>query len=100
MQKNNIVKPAPVILVSPLDWGLGHASRCIPLINRLIGYGATVMVAAHGDTATLLKEAFPDITIVPFKGYNVRYHATLPAGIKLMFSAWRILMAIARNTVR
>ncbi len=36
------------MLVAPLDWGLGHATRCIPIINELIQQGAQVIVAASG----------------------------------------------------
>jgi len=91
------VKPAPVILLSPLDWGLGHATRCIPIINLLLQQGARVLVAAEGGPATILHEAFPQLTIIPLKGYNVRYHRTIPAGFKLIFSAWRIVLAIVRE---
>lgn len=91
------MKPVPVILVSPLDWGLGHATRCIPVIKLLLKQGAKVIIASEGPSATLLQEAFPQLTIIPIKGYNIRYHRTIPAGIKLIFSAWRILLAVVRE---
>src|SRR5688572_2356311 len=61
------------ILLAPLDWGLGHATRCIPLINTLKKYRATVILAAEGPVANLWKEEFPDLEIVPLTGYRVRY---------------------------
>ncbi|HAH59951.1 MAG: hypothetical protein KUL83_00700 [Lentimicrobium sp.] len=88
---------APLILVSPLDWGLGHATRCIPVIHLLLQQGARVIIAAEGETATILHESFPQLTIIPFKGYNIRYHRRIPAGFKLIFSAWRIVLAIIRE---
>lgn len=91
--------PAPVILICPLDWGLGHATRCIPIINHLLKQGARVIIAADGGPATILQEAFPQLTIIPVKGYNIRYHRTIPAGIKLIISAWRIVFAIVREHV-
>ncbi|MEO5943380.1 MAG: glycosyltransferase, partial [Ferruginibacter sp.] len=65
-------KPARV-LVAPLDWGLGHATRCIPVINALLEQGATVILAAEGAVATILKNEFPALRILPLKGYNIRY---------------------------
>lgn len=61
------------ILVAPLDWGLGHATRCIPIIHSLQKYRATVIVAAEGPIAVLLKTEFPDIEIIPLTGYRVVY---------------------------
>jgi uncharacterized protein (TIGR00661 family) len=48
------------ILVAPLDWGLGHATRCIPLINALLQRNAEVIIAGNGASAELLKNEFPN----------------------------------------
>ncbi len=61
------------ILVAPLDWGLGHATRCIPIIQLLISRNITVLLAAEGDTAALLKKEFPTLTLLPLKGYRIAY---------------------------
>ena len=61
------------ILLAPLDWGLGHASRCIPLIYHLQSRGYEVVIAASGKTAALLQEEFPAIRIIFLRGYNMRY---------------------------
>lgn len=61
------------ILIAPLDWGLGHATRCVPIIKHLLSQNCTVFVGAEGSTAKLLKSEFPDITILPLKGYRVEY---------------------------
>lgn len=34
------------ILVAPLDWGLGHSTRCVPIIRRLIELGARPVIGA------------------------------------------------------
>jgi UDP-N-acetylglucosamine:LPS N-acetylglucosamine transferase len=64
---------SPRVLVAPLDWGLGHATRCIPVINALLAQGATVILAAEGAAATLLNNEFPTIQILPLKGYRISY---------------------------
>ena len=61
------------ILLAPLDWGLGHATRCIPLIRYLQELGCEVVLAADGAVAALLQNEFPDIRIVQLNGYNIRY---------------------------
>ena len=63
----------PRILLAPLDWGLGHATRCIPLIRLLLSHQAEVLIAAEGAAATLFKTEFPGIVILPLKGYHITY---------------------------
>jgi UDP:flavonoid glycosyltransferase YjiC (YdhE family) len=61
------------ILLAPLDWGLGHATRCIPIIKLLFDQGAEVLVAAEGPVALLLQKEFPSLVILPLRGYRVSY---------------------------
>jgi len=63
----------PRVLVVPLDWGLGHATRCIPIINVLNGHNTEVLIAAEGAVAKLLQKEFPSIVILPLKGYKISY---------------------------
>jgi uncharacterized protein (TIGR00661 family) len=59
--------------VAPLDWGLGHATRCIPIIRALLNNGYEVIIGAEGAQATLLQTEFPSLAILPLTGYHVRY---------------------------
>lgn len=61
------------ILVAPLDWGLGHATRCIPIIRSLLKHNAEVVLAASGPVKTLLEKEFPELKIVHLDGYNITY---------------------------
>jgi Glycosyltransferase family 28 C-terminal domain len=61
------------ICISPLDWGLGHATRCIPIIHALQEQGHTIYIATEGHHEVILKEAFPDARFLPLRGYHVRY---------------------------
>ena len=61
------------ILVAPLDWGLGHATRCIPIINALLKRNAEVIIAGSGSSAGLLKAEFPNLKHYSLPGYNPRY---------------------------
>jgi UDP-N-acetylglucosamine transferase subunit ALG13 len=61
------------ILIAPLDWGLGHATRCISIIHSLQNAGCKVLIAASGNTAALLTKEFPLLEFLPLRGYNVQY---------------------------
>jgi uncharacterized protein (TIGR00661 family) len=73
------------VLVAPLDWGLGHATRCIPIINELLAQKNEVFIAGENATAALLQREFPDLKIVPLRGYNVRYSK------KSNFFLWKMI---------
>src|SRR5215204_784063 len=66
------------ILIAPLDWGLGHATRCIPIINELLCQGHEILIAAEGRIKTLLKREFPGIEHLPLNGYHIKYGKTKP----------------------
>lgn len=63
----------PRILLAPLDWGLGHTTRCIPLICELLRQGAEVILAGNTVQKHLLTQEFPQLTLVPLAGYEVSY---------------------------
>ncbi len=67
---------SPKILVAPLDWGLGHATRCIPIIKELIQGNCTVLIAASGKIKTLLEAEFPTLRFLFLPGYNIEYAAS------------------------
>jgi uncharacterized protein (TIGR00661 family) len=75
-ENKTIPKDEIRILIAPLDWGLGHTTRCIPIIYALIKGGASVWLAGNRSTETILKKEFPDLPFIPLNGYNIRYSAT------------------------
>ena len=60
-------------LVAPLNWGLGHASRCIPLIQRFLNEGHEVVLGGDGDSLVLLRKHFPKLRYVYLAPLNLRY---------------------------
>ena len=60
------------IIIAPLCWGLGHATRCIPIIQQL-SQNNTVAIASDGEALTLLKEEFPDVEAFELPSYDIRY---------------------------
>lgn len=63
----------PRVLVAPMDWGLGHATRCIPLIRHLLRQGCAVWLAGEGRIEALLRTEFPDLPFLALPGYNIEY---------------------------
>ena len=82
------------VLVCPLNWGLGHATRCIPIIERLVTNGNEVIIAADGLPLTLLKERFPDLKTIKSPSYAVRYSAGKSQILVLLLQLPRILKGI------
>ena len=70
----------PRVLVCPLNWGLGHASRCIPLIRKLQQSGFEVLIATDGKALTLLRSEFSDITYIRLPGFSPRFSS----GVRLV----------------
>lgn len=61
------------ICIAPLDWGLGHATRCIGLAKALIQLEYKIVIASEGHHQALLREALPEATFLPLAGYRIRY---------------------------
>ena len=85
------------ILVAPLDWGIGHASRCIPVINALIKKKFEVVLAADGRPMHLLRIEFPNLEIIRLPGYGIRYSQLLPMSISMLLQTPKILFRIKRE---
>ncbi len=85
------------ILVCPLNWGLGHAARCIPLIRELELAGAEVIIAADGHPAELLKNEFPHLQLIRIQGYNITYSPGRSQALKMILSAPLIGAGICRE---
>ena len=67
----NAVRPR--ILITPLNWGLGHATRCIPIIRELVSKDCEVIIGANGAASILLKQEFPLLQHLTTPGKEIRY---------------------------
>ncbi len=61
------------ILFCPLDWGLGHITRDVPLIQYCVNEGHKVIVAGSEKVIQIAKEACPTITTELFTGFEIIY---------------------------
>jgi len=95
------------ILVAPLDWGLGHATRCIPVIEQLLERDARPVLGADGAPLALLRDAFPQLPHVRVPGVEVRYArgrsqaltlaAQFPAMLRSVRAEQRLFMDLRRT---
>lgn len=92
-----MVKPYK-ILIAPLDWGLGHATRNIPLIMSLLDEGCLVIIAADGAIKTLLEHEFQNVTFLALRGYKIKYSKRKSWFLlKIAFQLPAILLSIFRE---
>ncbi len=60
------------ILIAPLNWGLGHAARCIPIIRKLEQNNA-ILIGSDGAALQLLIQEFPTTSYVKLPAYDIHY---------------------------
>jgi predicted glycosyltransferase len=85
----------PRILISPLDWGLGHTSRCVPIIAQLQQKGASIVIAGNKSQIAFLQSENIVAEYVQLDGYNVQYATTkLGLIVKIAAQIPKIIRAI------
>lgn len=84
LQPHELLKARKKILVCPLDWGLGHATRCIPIIRQLLNLECEVVIGAYGNSLLLLKHEFPLLSFIEIPGFQVQYSSTSNQNLKLL----------------
>lgn len=83
-----------VIFYSALDWGLGHATRSVPIIKQLLKNN-TVILGITPLTKFIFDEEFPELKKIELPAYNIKYSKILPLWINLGLSFPRISQIIA-----
>lgn len=61
------------ILLAPLNWGLGHASRCVPIVKALLAHNYNVLIASDGAALLFLRKEFPQLSFIELPSYNITY---------------------------
>ncbi len=87
--------PKKKILVAPLNWGLGHATRCIPIIKVLEINNFEPILASDGSALALLKKEFPHLKFYELPSYNIKYaRKGFFFKSKLLFKSYKILKTV------
>ncbi|MCK4562601.1 MAG: glycosyltransferase, partial [Flavobacteriaceae bacterium] len=86
------------ILIAPLNWGLGHATRCIPIINALLKEGFEPILAGDGDSLKLLQKEFSELKSYLLPSYNIQYTKKGEnLKYKLLFDVPQIIKAVKKE---
>jgi uncharacterized protein (TIGR00661 family) len=85
------------VLITPLDWGLGHATRSIPVITELHLKGYEVIVASSGEALVLLKAEFPQLQFFELPSYRASYSSRVPLILKVFLQLPKFLLVIRKE---
>ncbi len=72
MSDDNQISPKHV-LISALDWGLGHATRTSEIIDRLIAQNYKVTLVGSGRVYHYFKQRYPNLKIYKIFNLTLRY---------------------------
>lgn len=89
--------PQRNILICPLNWGLGHASRCIPLIKLLIELKRRVIIASDGASLDLLRREFPDLDSFSLPPYKIKYSENGRLSIEMLIQLPGLIRSARRE---
>ncbi|MFO0322643.1 MAG: glycosyltransferase [Bacteroidota bacterium] len=88
-----------IIFIAALDWGLGHASRCVPLIKKL-ALDNTIILGVTPLTSLIFDEEFPNLKKINIAPYHISYSKVLPIRIKLLLDLPRIKKIIKEENTQ
>ena len=82
------------ILISPLDWGFGHTTRCIPIIKRLLSQNNIITFAGNKTQTNFIRKEFPTIKTVFINGYNITLDSKKSTYLQITSQLFTITKAI------
>ncbi len=82
-----------IALVCPLDWGIGHATRCVPVISKLEELGFEIIVAASGRPLEFIRNEYPAIQTIEFPGAHIHY----PNNSRMVLKIFSLLPRLLRS---
>lgn len=85
------------VLIAALDWGLGHATRLVPIIRKYQNNGDEVILASAGNAYIFFKEYFPELTLLKKPGYGITYSRNYPVSLAILGQIPSILLTIIRE---
>jgi hypothetical protein len=88
------------ILICPLEWGLGHAARMIPLAARLRDSGNNIIVGAGEEHLALFRKEMPDIRLTDFSGFKPGYSRFIPQYLALLLKTPLLLYHIIKEHLK
>lgn len=86
------------VLIAPLDWGLGHATRCMPIIDFFLHHNTEVHIASNGRALLLLQHTYPELQCHELPPYAIQYGNNNSAW-KLLLQAPKVYAAIEQEHI-
>lgn len=94
------------VIVAPLNWGLGHATRCIPIIHALINTSFIPIIASDGKALHFLAKEFPSLETLELPSYQISYGKNLkfdllkriPRFLKVMREEHRVIQEYIQSS--
>ncbi len=80
------------IFISPLDWGLGHATRCVPIIKELCASNK-VIIGTTVLNRIFFDKNFPELQKINLPSYTIKYSNNLPVWVKILLQ-WPKINAV------
>lgn len=84
-------------LICPLNWGLGHATRCVPIIRQLVADGHEVVIATDGFPLEFLKQEFPFLHLIEYTSYSVYYSKGKSQVLAMLMNLPRIIAGVLKE---
>ncbi len=84
------------IFISPLDWGFGHSTRCVPIISNLLKTNK-VIIGVTDVKKKFFYLYFPDIQKINVPSYGIKYSKLLPVWLKILFQFSKIKSVIRQE---
>lgn len=88
------------ILICPLEWGLGHAARMIPLARKLHEMNNKIFIGSGEKHLSLFRTELPGLSYIRFPGFKPGYSRFLPQYLILLFKTPLLAFHIAREHYR
>ncbi len=85
------------VLICPLNWGLGHAARCIVVIKGFQERGYEVIVASSGKAKAFIEQEDLGVQTIEFKDYDVKYYAKMPFWSSMLLQLPKISWGIVKE---
>jgi UDP:flavonoid glycosyltransferase YjiC (YdhE family) len=75
------------ILICPLEWGLGHAGRMVPLAKRLTELNHNIFFGSGKQHLDFFRCEVPEATYINFPGFTIRYSRYLPQYLVILLKS-------------
>lgn len=91
------IKNRKKILVAPLNWGLGHATRCIPIIKALLDNEFEPIIAGDGAALAFLQKEFPQLKYYSLPSYRIEYSKRNTQKYLLLLNTPHVIRALLKE---